>query len=52
MTDNVGAWAAELAEANLVSETDVRTHVAVPLLDHLGYPGANRSSHLHEEFTL
>jgi hypothetical protein len=32
----------------LVSETDVRTQVAVPLLDLLGYPSTNRA----EEFPI
>jgi hypothetical protein len=46
--NDVGLWAAGLSDANLVSETDVRTRVVVPLLEMLGYPEANRA----EEFPV
>jgi hypothetical protein len=38
--NDVGLWAKGLSDTNLVSETDVRTRVAVPLLKLLGYPEA------------
>src|SRR5919112_851291 len=37
-----------IKKTDLVSETDVRTQVAVPLLELLGYPSANRA----EEFPI
>jgi hypothetical protein len=45
---DVGLCAAGLSDANIVSETDVRTRVVVPLLEMLGYPEANRA----EEFPV
>jgi hypothetical protein len=46
--DGVGGLVERLKDTALVSETDVRTQVAVPLLDLLGYPSANRA----EEFPI
>lgn len=38
-----GEWIAAVSRSNLVSETDVRTQVAIPLLSFLGYPQENRA---------
>ena len=46
--NDVGNWIADLSRTNLVSETDVRSHVAVPLLEMLGWPNENRA----EEFPI
>lgn len=46
--DGIRGLIDRLKGTTLVSETDVRTQVAVPLLDLLGYPGANRA----EEFPI
>ena len=44
--DGIGGLVERLKSTTLVSETDARTQVAVPLLGLLGYPGANQA----EEF--
>src|SRR5688500_14595288 len=46
--DGIGGLVEGLKGTALVSETDVRTQVAVPLLDLLEYPSANRA----EEFPI
>jgi len=46
--NSIEALIKRLKGTALVSETDVRTQVAVPLLDLLGYPGPNRA----EEFPI
>jgi Type I restriction enzyme R protein N terminus (HSDR_N) len=47
-TSEIGSLVAWIKGTVLVSETDVRTQVAVPLLDLLGYPSVNRA----EEFPI